>query len=185
MIAKGTYPHPKGYPIIGGLEISGRVAKLGVGRSGRKGWRRRRRFFRRSGRLCRTMRRRRRKACAHSERNRPRHRRRIPDPGVDGLAHSSQCQRHQAGRRHSHPRYRRRAWPVCNPTGGASRSDCYRHGRHCRQGEARFRIWRGEGDQSRGRGFRRSRGGVYGRQRRRQDRRTRPALAFSIGALRP
>jgi NADPH:quinone reductase len=29
MIVKGTYPHPKGYPLIGGLEISGRVAKLG------------------------------------------------------------------------------------------------------------------------------------------------------------
>lgn len=36
MIAKGTYPHPKGYPIIGGLEISGRVAKLGVGVQGVK-----------------------------------------------------------------------------------------------------------------------------------------------------
>ena len=34
MIAKGTYPHPKGYPIIGGLEISGRVAKLGPGVQG-------------------------------------------------------------------------------------------------------------------------------------------------------
>jgi NADPH:quinone reductase len=31
MIAKGTYPHPKGYPIIGGLEISGRVAGIGAG----------------------------------------------------------------------------------------------------------------------------------------------------------
>ncbi len=31
MIAKGTYPHPKGYPIVGGLEISGRVARLGAG----------------------------------------------------------------------------------------------------------------------------------------------------------
>jgi NADPH:quinone reductase len=31
MIAKGTYPHPKGYPLIGGLEISGRIAKLGPG----------------------------------------------------------------------------------------------------------------------------------------------------------
>jgi len=29
MIARGTYPHPKGYPIVGGLEVSGRVAKLG------------------------------------------------------------------------------------------------------------------------------------------------------------
>ena len=36
MIAKGTYPHPKGYPIIGGLEISGRVAKLGLGVQGVK-----------------------------------------------------------------------------------------------------------------------------------------------------
>ncbi|RBP13998.1 NADPH2:quinone reductase [Roseiarcus fermentans] len=34
MIAKGTYPHPKGYPIIGGLEISGRVAALGPGVAG-------------------------------------------------------------------------------------------------------------------------------------------------------
>jgi len=29
MIAKGTYPHPKGYPIVAGLEISGRIAALG------------------------------------------------------------------------------------------------------------------------------------------------------------
>ena len=29
MIVSGTYPHPKGYPIIGGLEVSGRIAKLG------------------------------------------------------------------------------------------------------------------------------------------------------------
>ena len=34
MIVKGTYPHPKGYPIVGGLEISGRVAKLGPGAHG-------------------------------------------------------------------------------------------------------------------------------------------------------
>jgi NADPH2:quinone reductase len=34
MIVKGTYPHPKGYPIIGGLEVSGTVAKLGEGVSG-------------------------------------------------------------------------------------------------------------------------------------------------------
>ena len=34
MIVKGTYPHPKGYPIVGGLEISGRVAKLGAGAHG-------------------------------------------------------------------------------------------------------------------------------------------------------
>src|SRR3984957_9843747 len=36
MIAKGTYPHPKGYPMVGGLEISGRVAKLGAGVDGVK-----------------------------------------------------------------------------------------------------------------------------------------------------
>jgi NADPH2:quinone reductase len=30
MIVNGTYPHPKGYPIIGGLEISGRIAMLGA-----------------------------------------------------------------------------------------------------------------------------------------------------------
>jgi NADPH2:quinone reductase len=29
MIAKGTYPHPKGYPLIGGLEVSGRIAEVG------------------------------------------------------------------------------------------------------------------------------------------------------------
>ncbi|MBV8574383.1 MAG: zinc-binding dehydrogenase, partial [Acetobacteraceae bacterium] len=29
MIAKGTYPHPKGYPLIGGLEVSGRIAAVG------------------------------------------------------------------------------------------------------------------------------------------------------------
>jgi NADPH:quinone reductase len=31
MIVNGTYPHPKGYPIIGGLEVSGRIAALGPG----------------------------------------------------------------------------------------------------------------------------------------------------------
>ncbi|MGB7975038.1 MAG: zinc-binding dehydrogenase [Roseiarcus sp.] len=31
MIVSGTYPHPKGYPIIGGLEVSGRIAALGPG----------------------------------------------------------------------------------------------------------------------------------------------------------
>ena len=34
MIVSGTYPHPKGYPIIGGLEVSGRIAKLGPGVTG-------------------------------------------------------------------------------------------------------------------------------------------------------
>ena len=34
MIAKGTYPHPKGYPIVGGLEVSGRIAGLGPGVDG-------------------------------------------------------------------------------------------------------------------------------------------------------
>jgi NADPH2:quinone reductase len=29
MIARGTYPHPKGYPLVAGLEISGRVAEVG------------------------------------------------------------------------------------------------------------------------------------------------------------
>jgi NADPH:quinone reductase len=29
MIAKGTYPHPKGYPLVGGLEVSGRIAAIG------------------------------------------------------------------------------------------------------------------------------------------------------------
>ncbi|MBV9289338.1 MAG: zinc-binding dehydrogenase [Hyphomicrobiales bacterium] len=29
MIAKGTYPHPKGYPLIGGLEVSGRITAVG------------------------------------------------------------------------------------------------------------------------------------------------------------
>ena len=29
MIARGTYPHPKGYPLVGGLEVSGRIAKVG------------------------------------------------------------------------------------------------------------------------------------------------------------
>ena len=31
MIARGTYPHPKGYPLVGGLEISGHVAAVGPG----------------------------------------------------------------------------------------------------------------------------------------------------------
>lgn len=31
MIVKGTYPHPKGYPLVGGLEISGHVAAVGPG----------------------------------------------------------------------------------------------------------------------------------------------------------
>src|SRR5260370_3101990 len=34
MIVKGTYPHPKGYPLVGGLEISGKVAKVGAGVQG-------------------------------------------------------------------------------------------------------------------------------------------------------
>ncbi len=34
MIAKGSYPHPKGYPIVAGLEISGRIAALGPGVDG-------------------------------------------------------------------------------------------------------------------------------------------------------
>jgi NADPH:quinone reductase len=36
MIVGGTYPHPKGYPIIGGLEVSGRIAALGPGVAGSK-----------------------------------------------------------------------------------------------------------------------------------------------------
>ena len=36
MIVSGTYPHPKGYPIVGGLEVSGRIAALGAGVSGPK-----------------------------------------------------------------------------------------------------------------------------------------------------
>jgi NADPH2:quinone reductase len=31
MIVSGTYPHPKGYPIVGGLEVSGRIVALGPG----------------------------------------------------------------------------------------------------------------------------------------------------------
>src|SRR5260221_12358879 len=34
MIVKGTYPHPKGYPLVGGLEISGRIAEIGPGVQG-------------------------------------------------------------------------------------------------------------------------------------------------------
>jgi NADPH2:quinone reductase len=30
MLARGTYPHPKGYPFVAGLEVSGRVARLGA-----------------------------------------------------------------------------------------------------------------------------------------------------------
>jgi NADPH2:quinone reductase len=48
MIVSGTYPHPKGYPIIGGLEVSGRIAALGPGvmarrsaTASRPSWRRR------------------------------------------------------------------------------------------------------------------------------------------------
>ncbi len=36
MIVSGTYPHPKGYPIVGGLEVSGRIAALGSGVIGPK-----------------------------------------------------------------------------------------------------------------------------------------------------
>jgi NADPH:quinone reductase len=36
MIVNGTYPHPKGYPIIGGLEVSGRITALGPGVIGPK-----------------------------------------------------------------------------------------------------------------------------------------------------
>jgi NADPH:quinone reductase len=34
MIVSGTYPHPKGYPIVGGLEVSGRISALGPGVTG-------------------------------------------------------------------------------------------------------------------------------------------------------
>ena len=34
MIVNGTYPHPKGYPIVGGLEVSGRVVECGPGVQG-------------------------------------------------------------------------------------------------------------------------------------------------------
>jgi NADPH:quinone reductase len=36
MIVSGTYPHPKGYPIVGGLEVSGWIAALGSGVIGPK-----------------------------------------------------------------------------------------------------------------------------------------------------
>ncbi|GAB5377293.1 MAG: quinone oxidoreductase [Acuticoccus sp.] len=31
MMRDGTYPHPKGYPLVAGLEVSGRIAALGAG----------------------------------------------------------------------------------------------------------------------------------------------------------
>ncbi len=34
MIASGSYPHPKGYPLVMGLEPSGRIAELGAGVEG-------------------------------------------------------------------------------------------------------------------------------------------------------
>lgn len=34
MMARGVYPHPKGYPFVGGVELSGRVAALGPGVTG-------------------------------------------------------------------------------------------------------------------------------------------------------
>lgn len=34
MMWRGTYPHPKGYPLVAGLELSGRVAALGPGVAG-------------------------------------------------------------------------------------------------------------------------------------------------------
>lgn len=34
MMRDGTYPHPKGYPLVAGLEISGRVAEVGPGVEG-------------------------------------------------------------------------------------------------------------------------------------------------------
>src|ERR1700761_8954000 len=34
MIANGSYPHPKGYPLTMGLEPSGRIAELGPGVEG-------------------------------------------------------------------------------------------------------------------------------------------------------
>ena len=36
MSVSGTYPHPKVYPIIAGLEVSGRIAALGPGVTGPK-----------------------------------------------------------------------------------------------------------------------------------------------------
>ncbi|MCW5748210.1 MAG: alcohol dehydrogenase catalytic domain-containing protein, partial [Alphaproteobacteria bacterium] len=34
MMHNGTYPHPKGYPIVAGLELAGRIASLGPAVSG-------------------------------------------------------------------------------------------------------------------------------------------------------
>lgn len=34
MMVSGTYPHPKGYPLIGGLELAGRIFEVGPGVKG-------------------------------------------------------------------------------------------------------------------------------------------------------
>ncbi len=34
MIANGSYPHPKGYPLVMGLEPAGRIAEIGAGVEG-------------------------------------------------------------------------------------------------------------------------------------------------------
>ena len=34
MMREGTYPHPKGYPLVAGLEVSGRIAEVGAGVAG-------------------------------------------------------------------------------------------------------------------------------------------------------
>jgi NADPH:quinone reductase len=36
MMRRGTYPHPKGYPLVAGLEIAGRVVEVGPGVTGTK-----------------------------------------------------------------------------------------------------------------------------------------------------
>ena len=98
MIANGTYPHPKGYPLVGGLEISGRIATVGPG-----GWRfqggRARRGVPGGGRRLRgSVRGSRGAADLDSPGHGSRHRRGVPDPGPHVLAPAPHRQRDTAGR---------------------------------------------------------------------------------------
>src|SRR5271163_3630651 len=139
MIAKGTYPHPKGYPIVAGLEISGRIAALGPDVRGVAVGDRVAAFSEEAGGFAE-------RCVVPAERLA-----RIPDAmslevaatfPIQALTawHTAQCQRDQAWGRHPSACDRRRSRPVRDATGGAGGGDRDRHGRHARQGQARAGV---------------------------------------------
>ncbi len=154
MIASGTYPHPKGYPIVGGLEVSGRIAALGPGVTGVKVGDRVAAFLEDAGGFADQCVARGRAPDPDSRGHEARHRGGVSDPGAHRVASAPQCQRDQTGRRHPDPRHRRRRRLVRNPARRARWRDRHRNRGHERQGGARPGVWRGEGRQPGGRGFR-------------------------------